>query len=58
MRNLYAFKILFVPILYDLGCMWVLGVHCDVYKIAYLWLAIVDRIKLSSINVKCEYYPF
>ena len=43
-----------VCLLYDLGCMQVLGAHVDVYKIVYFWSAIIDRMKLSSISPKYE----
>ena len=32
----YNMKYYFVPILYDVGCIWVLGAHFDVFKIAYV----------------------
>ena len=33
------YEILFGANLYDLGCMWVLGVHFDVFKIAYFMIS-------------------
>ena len=50
---LYTMKFCFVPILYNLGCMWILGVAFQCVQ-NYILMAIIGRMKLSNISAKCE----